>query len=257
LTRNLQKVFVLLTLTCSLVSYTPLIATVEKQEKIQAADQLLGQNSRIQEKYEFEFHGKSFVGYPNVYSPVIFPGAGKQADLVVHRGERFLELGSGTGVFSVLAALAGADTVVAVDINPDAVANTRDNAERHGVTNTVKALEGDMFLPLNRCQQFDVIFFNIPFCHRNCDIKDLTMLGRSLFDPEHDLLHRYLKEGHAYLAPGGRMMLGYSTTHGDIHLMRMWAEQYHWDVILLHKVGDENKDFITIELYEFRPQELE
>ena len=59
-------------------------------------------------------------------------------------GERVLDLGSGAGVAAVLAARAGA-RVVATDIRPEAVACTRANAARNGVS--VDAREGDGFAP--------------------------------------------------------------------------------------------------------------
>jgi methylase of polypeptide subunit release factors len=99
------------------------------------------------------------------------------------------------GDFFSLAALEGADYVCAIDINFDAVANTLENAHLHNVSDKVKVLLGDMFAPLNKDDQFDIIFFNIPFCHRNTKTDDLTMLARSLYDPEHDLLHRFLNRG--------------------------------------------------------------
>jgi len=140
-------------------------AAQEKSEKIAAADQLMEKNEAIQEEYTFQFKGRSYVGYPDVYSPVIFSGASKQTDLLVQKGECFLELGCGTGIFSVEAALGGASEVVATDINPTAVANTRENARRHGVNHLVQVLQGDLFAPLTQGKTFDVIFFNITFCH--------------------------------------------------------------------------------------------
>lgn len=227
-------------------------AYVEKTEKLQAADHLLAQNNEIEIKYVFSFRGKTFIGYPNVYSPVIFPGASKQADLPIKEGDRFLEIGCGTGIFAVQAALQGAASVVAIDINPDAVANTIENAKMHSVEDRVRVLEGDLFAPLKEDERFDIIFFNIPFCHRNANAEELTMLAKSLFDPEHDILYRFLKEGRAHLAEGGRMILGYSTTHGDIDLMHSWAKEFGWKTTLLHKMGDERVDFITVEMYEFQ-----
>jgi hypothetical protein len=73
----------------------------EKPDKIFAADELLSQNNDINKKYNFVFRERTFVGYPNVYSPVIFPGAKKQSDIPLHKGDHFLELGCGTGIFSV------------------------------------------------------------------------------------------------------------------------------------------------------------
>lgn len=222
----------------------------EKVEKIAAADELLEKNNSITEKYTFIFRNKHFIGYPAVYSPVIFPGAHKQKILPINKGDHFLEIGCGTGVFAICAALDGAEVVVALDINPNAVANTIENGQLHGVTERLTVLEGDMFSPLNKEQLFDVIFFNIPFCHRNCTVEDLSLLGKSLYDPGHEILHRFLFEGGKHLNESGKMLLTYSTTHGDIDHMYQWADDYGWEVTLLHKDGDEKTDFITIELYQ-------
>lgn len=223
----------------------------EKTDKLIAADALLQKNADIKERYPFSFRGYEFVGFPNVYSPIIFPGASKQSDLHVREGESFLEIGSGTGIFAVMAAKNGAGRVVATDINPDAVANSKENARLHNVADKVTVLQGDMFEPLQDSDEFDVIFFNIPFCHRKKDdVK--SMLSKSLYDPEHDLLYRFLRDGKKYIKPTGRLLLGYSTTHGDVALMHHWAQEQGLDVKMLSKDGDEAKDFITVELYEFR-----
>ncbi|MCA1674388.1 MAG: 50S ribosomal protein L11 methyltransferase, partial [Actinobacteria bacterium] len=50
------------------------------------------------------------------------------------KNHRLLEMGCGAGVAWVLAAQHGCDRVVALDINPAAVENTRRNAARYGVT---------------------------------------------------------------------------------------------------------------------------
>lgn len=49
------------------------------------------------------------------------------------RGRRVLDLGSGSGVVAIAAALAGAATVVACDNDPDALLATMDNAARNKV----------------------------------------------------------------------------------------------------------------------------
>lgn len=249
----IKNTLITLTITAHLLCSVDFVqGAIEKTDKVIAANELLKKNDNITGKYFFTFRDKSFVGYPNVYSPVIFPGANKQGNIPIKMGDHFLEIGCGTGIFSVLAALDGAECVVAVDINSDAVANTIENAKLHGVDGRLKVIEGDMFCPLEKGSAFDIIFFNIPFCHINCNTKELSMLGKSLFDPEHDLLHRFFKEGQDYLRPNGRLILGYSTTHGDIQLMHEWADKYGWKTSLISKVGDETKDFITIELYELR-----
>ncbi len=71
----------------------------------------------------------------------------------------FLELGSGTGIISAFAASKDAK-VIASDINPAAVTNTKENAERNGVE--VKAIQSDLFDSIVN-QQFDVIVINPPY----------------------------------------------------------------------------------------------
>ena len=54
------------------------------------------------------------------------------------RGCAVLDVGSGTGVLAIAAARLGAQRVVAVDVDPLAVAATADNAARNGVAVTVR-----------------------------------------------------------------------------------------------------------------------
>lgn len=95
------------------------------------------------------------------------------------KGEHFLEVCCGTGVFSIFAALDAAEKVVAIDINPDAVENTIENSKKHEVSEKVTVLQGFMFSPLQKEQLFDVIFLNIPFLYRSCS-EHLRMQGKKL-----------------------------------------------------------------------------
>lgn len=66
------------------------------------------------------------------------------------RGRRVLDFGCGSGVVAIAAALAGAREVIACDIDPLALAATRSNARRNGVTVTITddffGIEGDIDL---------------------------------------------------------------------------------------------------------------
>ncbi len=68
--------------------------------------------------------------------------------LHIQPGEVVIDLGCGSGFFSILAAKQGAAKVYAVDVMPQAVALTRRNAERNGVGSRIEAFTGSLFEPL-------------------------------------------------------------------------------------------------------------
>lgn len=72
--------------------------------------------------------------------------------------ERFLEVGCGSGLVSLVAARAGAK-VTACDLNPHAVAATRRNAEANRLR--IEALESDLLASVTGA--FDVVAFNPPY----------------------------------------------------------------------------------------------
>jgi ribosomal protein L11 methyltransferase len=80
---------------------------------------------------------------------------------VVRAGDRVLDLGCGSGVLAVAAARLGAGAVTAVDLDPEAVTATRDNAERNGVADRVLAVEGDAARVTVVDGPFDVVVANL------------------------------------------------------------------------------------------------
>src|SRR5688500_12005706 len=77
-------------------------------------------------------------------------------------GSRVLDVGSGSGILSIAAASLGADEVVAVEYDPDANINARENIERNGVQRIVTLHEAlaDADL-LRELGSFEVIVANI------------------------------------------------------------------------------------------------
>jgi release factor glutamine methyltransferase len=87
--------------------------------------------------------------------------------------KRVADVGTGSGVIAVTLAVRKPEIEVwAVDKNADAVALTRENAERNGVADRVHALQGDLLEPIDR--PMDVVVANLPY------------LPDSLHDPRYD-----------------------------------------------------------------------
>jgi len=125
-------------------------------------------------------------------------------DLDVGQGEKVLELGTGCGILSILAAKAGAE-VVATEINPAALECARANAIVHGVEDRIELRLGDLFDPVaGEC--FDLVVFNPPYLPVSRDEALGTPLdlaweagqdGRAVID-------RFLRGLPNHLKPNGR-----------------------------------------------------
>ena len=62
----------------------------------------------------------------------------------LHGGERVIDVGTGSGILAIGAALLGAKEVTAIDIDPMAVKVARENIEHNGLQDRVTALEGNL-----------------------------------------------------------------------------------------------------------------
>lgn len=160
-------------------------------------------------------------GIPLVVLPDVFnPGVFESSDSVVRalrqtsppsaRG-RVLDLGTGSGVNAIAAALLGYD-VVATDINPAAVRCARINAIVHRVEARLEVREGDLFAPVAG-EPFDLVLFNPPFFAGEPS-SDLDRAWRSVDVPE-----RFGAGLDEVLAPGGRALVVVSSHGGAVRTL--------------------------------------
>ncbi|MBM4267737.1 MAG: methyltransferase [Deltaproteobacteria bacterium] len=144
------------------------------------------------------------------------------------RGKRVLEIGTGSGIISVYAAVLGASKVVATDIDPNAIESLRRNAERFGKSDVVEGRlvpESDIsaYSVIQPGEQFDIIVSNPPYsldldATENSPVIDTGDLGFSIV--------RGLDE---HLAPGGTAMLFYASLFYHLTMVK-YAEHEGWDV---------------------------
>jgi methylase of polypeptide subunit release factors len=203
-------------------------------ELLKAATDVLHRSQSEAFPHEIQQLGMPFLVFRNVFSPKYLPAAEMFARaLPFRRGMHFLEIGPGVGVVAVAAALAGAERVVAIDLNPDAVNNTHANFVKHGVEARADARLGDLFGALRSGEKFDLIFWNVPFFHDTPP--QLGLLERSIVDPHYENTKRYMLEGQAHLRPGGRLTVGFSSTVGDLRLIESIADAAGLKADLLHR----------------------
>jgi release factor glutamine methyltransferase len=147
---------------------------------------------------------------PEVYAPVYAASTRLFTQWLQYPEDgSVLEIGCGAGVTAVMAALSGCRSVVAIDINPAAVENTRLNTVRHDVAGRVRVLNGDMYDALNPAETFDLIFWNSNFVEAPADTVYESDLERAFFDPGYTCHERYLAGARRHLRPQGRLLLGF------------------------------------------------
>jgi len=89
----------------------------------------------------------------------------------INPGDEVLDIGTGAGIQAIFAA-EKALNVVATDLNPNAVLDTKNNAVYHGFADKIDTRQGDLFGPVNDNEKFDAIIFNIAYPYN----KDSTTL---------------------------------------------------------------------------------
>ncbi|MFF7436989.1 50S ribosomal protein L11 methyltransferase [Streptomyces sp. NPDC008122] len=192
-----------------------------------------------------------------VFAPPFSPSTGVAMELLGLTGPgrepwrgSFLEVGCGTGVIAVSAALAGCDRVTALDISEQAVRNTGMNAARHGVADRVKVLHSDLFDGLAGGERFDVVYWHSNFVLAPSAYRYETMHERAYVDPGYRAHRRFLAEAPSYLTGGGRVLLHFSD-RGDLASLHAIAEECGRELRALRGRSDrEGGDAVEHTLFE-------
>ena len=224
-------------------------AIQEKKQYLDGTSLVLEESQQEKENYLVNILGREFIVYPNVFSPKYFYDTEFFAkEISINDGERFLEIGCGTGVISIFAALKGASEVMAIDINPSAVKNTQDNIKRHKLTHKMKVMQGNVYQPLSEDEKFDIIFSNTPFGYTVR--KKLSLLERATFDTNYETHKKIIWGAKVHLNPGGKLLIGYSRTLGDLDLLKSILYDAGFAVKLLAEIESIETLPVIFDLYE-------
>ena len=189
-------------------SDTSAAATVKQSLPVGTSVEVIG-------RWQVEDFDKDMVQFATVFweaeDSVSLRKLIRETNLV--RGKRVLEIGTGTGLISLCCLQAGARTVVATDINPQAVANARFNWFQLEIPKTtenfdVRLVDADnsgAFAVIASDEQFDVIISNPPWEDGEVQkVEDFAFI-----DTHFELLESILSGLDQHLTPNGEAYLAY------------------------------------------------
>ncbi|MER5749389.1 methyltransferase domain-containing protein [Streptomyces sp. NPDC002088] len=211
----------------------------------------------------FTMEGREWDLLDGVFAPVHSPSTrvgleflgmtGPAAPAVADRGS-FLEVGCGTGLIAVLAALRGHDRVVATDINAEAVRNAELNIARHDVGGRARAVHSDLFGALPEGDRFDTVFWSSNYVLAPAGYRYQHDHERAYVDPGYLTHSRFLAEAPHWTTPGGRALLHFSS-RGDMSQLRRIAEETGRDLVELGvSIVMENDEPVSHYLFQITEQ---
>ncbi len=161
------------------------------------------------EPYIFKLNGEDILILPGVMSPKYdWAGHYMIENLPDVKDKDVLEIGCGCGLVSMAAFRAGAEKVVAVDINLAAIDNTNQNFIRIGTNDKCVAKYSDVFKNVDGL--FDVVIFNAPYhaCKANDDLE------KGVADENYKALRDFFLDVASFLKNDGVVAVGFSSS-GD------------------------------------------
>ena len=145
--------------------------------------------------------------------------------LKIKKGQDVWDIGTGTGLIALTAKQKGARYVLATDLNPNAVKNTKENSKLLGFKIDVR--EADVFGAINK--KVDIITFNPPFTNQQARQNHEI----SFWDKDHKTLRNFFNNLRKHLKPSGKAFIAWSS-FGDINKLRKIAKEFD---LSLEKVG--------------------
>jgi predicted RNA methylase len=126
------------------------------------------------------------------------------------KGKRVMEIGTGSGIISLMAANHGATKVVSTDINPKAIESVTTNAAALGFDDVLEARlvsldDMSAFAVIGEDEKFDVIVSNPPFA------LDLDAPGNDAVTDNGELGFSLVRGLEKHLAPNGIVILLYDS----------------------------------------------
>jgi len=136
-----------------------------------------------------------------------------------------IDMGSGTGIQGIVAAINGAKKVILSDISKYSYDNILKNVKQLGLEKKCLVFKGDLFEKIN--EKADIILFNHPFFGIKPKAGDYIALATQ---DGGELIHRFFEDAKNYLAPDGIIVMPYFDIAGDTNNPGIQAPNHGFNV---------------------------
>ena len=158
-------------------------------------------------RQELQFEEASIVVEDGVFTPD--PQLTYSSSIIIDNfpsleGLRVADVGTGTGVVGILAAMKGAKEVIATDNSDTAVQNAKANVELNHLTGIVKILKTNLLDEVKG--NFDIIFANLPI---------LASLWKSEGISSISIVGQFLTAARQKLNPKGKIYMAWASFAED------------------------------------------
>jgi len=147
--------------------------------------------SQVEEFQQPKISLEQYITPPQLASDILHT-AWMQGDI---EGRKVVDLGTGTGIFAIGAALLGAKKIVAVEKDEAAIEIAKGNAESLGVKSEIRFVKADIEDFEENC---DTVIMNPPFSvHSDIDIgfiQKAVEIGESVYSVSHPGARKSIKD---------------------------------------------------------------
>lgn len=185
---------------------------------------------------------------PTVFHPRYFRAGEYFADFLRNvdlSGKRAVDIGTGSGIIALAAARAGATSVLALDINPNAARTASVNAQANGLGDRVSGVCSNLLSALAPRPMFDVILSNPPwFPGEPRDLADRAWHA----GPDYRDIIALFEQARERMAAGGRFYLMLSSD-SDMEVLGALIEKAHLRSRVAYERSIIVEKFIVYELW--------
>jgi release factor glutamine methyltransferase len=186
--------------------------------------------SKISKPYYVRVNGIKLCIFPEVFDPSWRVSSKSLLKTIkIKKGERVLDIGTGSGILSIFSVKKGAYGALGVDISKPALECARFNIKLNGMEDKIEIRASDLFSNIGN-RKFDVILFNSP----QRTVKPKTTLEKAFFDYRMRTISRFVSDAKRFLYPNGRIYISYGKA-GEIGRLEKLIKVHGYKMKILRR----------------------